>query len=253
MRPICSSPFVGIMILAGLSFSINGTQALKEKMPGGPGFAVVELFTSEGCSSCPAADELAITLSEEYRSNVYFLGYHVDYWNYIGWKDKFSKASYTELQGQYASSFKLNSIYTPQAIVNGKKQMVGSDQAGLRKAIMEELTTNPATLIGVTAKLNKDAISVSYSTSLSDRNVLKIALVQVHAETSVNRGENRDRHLKHINVVREIQCVAISKKGTGEITYKIPGDLVASNLKVIAFIQDKRDLKIVAAADATIQ
>ena len=252
MRPICSTPFVGIMILAGLSFSINGTQASKEKLLE-PGFAVVELFTSEGCSSCPAADELAITLSEEYKGNVYFLGYHVDYWNHIGWKDKFSKPAYTELQRQYAASFLLNSLYTPQAIVNGKKQMVGSDQTGLRKAIMEELTTNPATLIGVTAKLNKDAISVSYSTSLSDRNVLKIALVQVHAETSVNRGENRDRHLKHINVVREIQSVAISKKGTGEINYKIPGDLVASNLKVIAFIQDKHDLKIVAATDATIQ
>jgi len=251
MRPICTSPLVGIMILAGLSFSINGTQASKEKMPG-PGFAVVELFTSEGCSSCPAADELAINLSEEYMGNVYFLGYHVDYWNYIGWKDKFSNADHTELQRQYASLFKLNSIYTPQAIVNGKKQMVGSDQTGLRKAIMEELKIIPPGLIKLTAKLNRDSISVSYSTSVSDRNFLKIALVQIHAETPVKRGENKGRHLKHINVVRAIQIVAINKSGGGETNFKIPGELVASNLKVIAFIQDKYDLKIVAANDATI-
>jgi len=240
------------MILAGLSFSVNGTQALKEKMLE-PGFAIVELFTSEGCSSCPAADELAITLAEEYRSNVYFLGYHVDYWKYIGWNDKFSKSAYTELQRQYAASFHLNSIYTPQAIVNGKKQMVGSDQTGLRKAIMEELKVKPPGLIKLTAKFDRGAISVSYSTSLSDRNVLKIALVQVHAETAVKKGENSGRHLKHINVVREIQSVAVNKKDTGEIIFKIPGDLVASNLKVIAFVQDKHDLTIVAATDAAIQ
>jgi len=251
MRPICSSPFVGIMILAGLSFSINGTQALKEKRPG-PGFAVVELFTSEGCSSCPAADELAITLAEEFRDNVYFLGYHVDYWNYIGWKDTFSKASHTELQRQYASSFKLNSIYTPQAIVNGKRQMVGSDQTQLRKVIAEELRLNRSSDLTLVAKSGKDAISVSYRASVSDKSILKIALVQMHAKTSVKRGENRGRYIKHSNVVREIQSVAINKSGTGETNFKMPGAQVASDLKLIAFIQDKYDLKIVAATDASI-
>ena len=239
------------MILAGLSLSINGTQTLKEKMPG-PGFAVVELFTSEGCSSCPAADELAITLSEECMGNVYFLGYHVDYWNYLGWKDKFSKSDYTELQRKYASFFKLNSIYTPQAIVNGKKQMVGSDRPGLRKAIVEELRIKPAAYIKLTAKLERDAISVSYSTSLTDNSLLKIALVQVHADTPVKKGENKGRYLKHMNVVREMQSIAINKTGDGEVNFNIPSDLQASNMKVIAFIQDNDDLEIVAATDGTI-
>ena len=144
MRPICTIPIVGIMILTGLSFSISGNGPVKEIAKAEPGFAVVELFTSEGCSSCPVADELAIALSKEYTKDVYFLGYHVDYWNYIGWKDRFSKADYTERQRQYAAVFRLNSIYTPQVVINGKKELVGSDHTRLRKAITEELKINGA-------------------------------------------------------------------------------------------------------------
>ncbi|MEP7377515.1 MAG: DUF1223 domain-containing protein [Chitinophagaceae bacterium] len=253
MRPICTIPFVGIMILAGLSFSISGNKPGKEMPIAGPGFAVVELFTSEGCSSCPPADELAIALSKEYVNNVYFLGYHVDYWDYIGWKDKFSKADYTERQRKYATAFNLSSIYTPQVVVNGRKEFIGSDQSKLRKAIMEELKVNPSAEIKLTAKLGKDGIVVSYATSLSDRDVLKIALVQIHAETPVKRGENSGKYLSHINVVREIQSIGINKKGSGETYFKIPGDVTAANLKIIAFIQGKDNLKIVGATDETIQ
>jgi hypothetical protein len=253
MRPICTIPFVGIMILTGLSFSISGHKPVKELAEAKPGFAVIELFTSEGCSSCPAADELAIALSKEYTGNVYFLGYHVDYWNYIGWKDKFSKADYTERQKQYAAAFKLRSIYTPQVIVNGKRELVGSDQARLRQAITEELKINSLVKIKLSAELDKDGVSVLYTTSVSDKNMLTIALVQLHAETPVKRGENSGRRLRHINVVREIENILIDKKGSGEIRFEIPDGLVASNIKLIAFIQDKDNLGVVAATEATIR
>jgi hypothetical protein len=185
--------------------------------------------------------------------NVYFLGYHVGYWDHIGWKDKFSKAEYTKLQGQYAALFNLKSIYTPQVVVNGKKEFVGSDQNKLRKAIMEELRVNPLAEIKLAAKLIGDEISVSYKTSVSDKSILRIVLVQLHAETSVKRGENSGWHLKHINVVRDIQSIPINKKGEGDTIFKIPESLPASNLKLIAFLQDKDDLRIVAATDAAIQ
>jgi len=253
MRPISTIPFVGIMIMAGLSFSINGIQPIKKQPMIEPGFAVVELFTSEGCSSCPAADELAIILSKEYTGNVYFLGYHVDYWDYIGWKDKFSRPEHTKLQTRYAAAFNLNSIYTPQVVVNGKKEFVGSDQSHLRKAIMQELEINPSAEIKLSAKLNKDVISVSYTTSVSDRSSLKIALIQVYAETIVKKGENKDRKLRHINVVREIQNIATDGKGDGKINFKMPADLNALNIKLIGFVQNKDDLKIIAATDAVIQ
>ena len=253
MRIICTLPIVGIMILTSLSFSISGTKPEKKETAANKGFAVVELFTSEGCSSCPPADELAIKIAKEYPGNVYFLGYHVDYWNYIGWKDKFSKADYTERQRQYAAVLNLKSIYTPQVVVNGKKEFVGSDQTRLRKAIMEELKINSSHEIKLAAKTAENSISVSYKTAVSDKYILSIALVQLYAETPVKRGENSGRLLKHINVVRDIQTIDINMKGEGDTNFKIPGNLLTSNIKLIAFIQAKEDMEIIAATEAAIQ
>ena len=88
------------------------------------GFAVVELFTSEGCSSCPPADAAVAKLLHDYKENVYVLGFHVDYWNYLGWKDNFSCAAYSARQQQYGRTFQLNSVYTPQVIVNGQHNLL---------------------------------------------------------------------------------------------------------------------------------
>lgn len=91
--------------MASLSFSINCNTPAKKEIAADPGFAVVELFTSEGCSSCTPADEAIIQLTKEYPDNVYILGFHVDYWTYIGWKDEYSNAAFTERQRQYAKKF----------------------------------------------------------------------------------------------------------------------------------------------------
>src|SRR6201985_3032927 len=103
------------------------------------GFAVVELFTSEGCSSCPPADNAVAKLLKEHNNNVYVLGYHVDYWDNLGWKDSFSNAAYTQLQRDYAKTFKLSSVYTPQVIVNGTEQFVGSNENKLNAAVNKNL------------------------------------------------------------------------------------------------------------------
>src|SRR5579859_6935835 len=105
------------------------------------GFAVLELFTSEGCSSCPPADELASRVASQYRWNVYVLSFHVDYWDQLGWKDIYSNAEYTQRQRDYAQTFYLNSIYTPQAIINGKSQMVGSNEEKLKSTLESELAS----------------------------------------------------------------------------------------------------------------
>src|SRR5258706_12849303 len=131
----------GSIALAGLSFSFCNSKATKKitHPAGGNGFAVVELFTSEGCSSCPPADEAMIRLAKEFPEHVYFLGYHVDYWDQLGWKDEFSNADYTERQQHYSTVFGENSIYTPQAIVNGEKELVGSREGELRNIIQQDL------------------------------------------------------------------------------------------------------------------
>ena len=253
MRPVCTIPIVGIMILTSLSFSISGSKPEKKETIAEAGFAVVELFTSEGCSSCPPADELAIELSKEYKSKVYFLGYHVDYWNHIGWKDKFSKAEYTHRQWQYARVFNLNSIYTPQVVVNGKKELLGSDKGLLRKTITDELKIKSDAEIQLSAKHIEKDISVFYKTSVSDKYILQIALVQLYAETPVKRGENKGRYLKHTNVIRDIQSIGINKKGEGQLQFKIPDGLTATEIKLVAFIQHINELTITGAAESDIK
>src|SRR5476651_2422634 len=98
-------------------------------------FAVVELFTSEGCSSCPPADEAIAKLQKESNGKpVYILAFHVDYWNRLGWKDVFSNADYSERQNEYAKYLRLESVYTPQVVVNGKKEFVGSEESTLQSS-----------------------------------------------------------------------------------------------------------------------
>src|SRR5882757_1991885 len=149
--------------------------------PADQGFALVELFTSEGCSSCPPAEELAATLPQSYPSGVFLLSFHVDYWDRLGWKDPFSKADYTDRQTRYAETLKLlRGIYTPQAIVNGKIQLVGSDEPKLRKAIDGELahTINPP--IDDNAHTTDDkTIAVDFTLENKSLGALQAALVQV--------------------------------------------------------------------------
>ncbi|MEO6849831.1 MAG: DUF1223 domain-containing protein, partial [Mucilaginibacter sp.] len=104
------------------------------------GFAVVELFTSEGCSSCPPADAVVAKVQKESANKpVYILAYHVDYWNRLGWKDVFSSPEYSARQNQYAHWLKLSSVYTPQVVVNGRTEFVGSEEGALRGAISTNL------------------------------------------------------------------------------------------------------------------
>jgi hypothetical protein len=123
---------ISLLLIGFFKKPANGT---------GQGFAVVELFTSEGCSSCPPADEAVADIARQYKNNVFILAYHVDYWNYLGWKDMFSNSAYSNRQKQYASLLNVSSVYTPQIIVNGKTEFVGSDKIKLEQTISKELNS----------------------------------------------------------------------------------------------------------------
>jgi len=157
--------------------------SLAQNITDDKGFAVVELFTSEGCSSCPAAEKELSRLHDEYK-DVCFLEFHVDYWNYLGWKDEFSNKTYTKRQQDYAQTFGLNSTYTPQAIVNGSKEMVGSDDNKIQSTIQQSLKHRRSVKLEIKAVLIGKSLTVSYSTGDADL-ALNIALVQLHAETDV--------------------------------------------------------------------
>ena len=215
------------------------------------GFAVVELFTSEGCSSCPSADKVVAKIQqEESNEPVYILAYHVDYWNKLGWKDVFSDAEYTKRQGDYANWLNLGSIYTPQVVVNGKKEFVGSEEDMLRKAIEGNLLDSGATSIELSGvEINNHNISLHYDVEKGPEDaILQLALVQKSAKTVVKRGENGGRILSHVQIVRKLQSISFNVSKNGGSKIDIPSDLDNKNLEVIAFVQNLHTGEIMAAA-----
>ena len=203
------------------------------------GFAVLELFTSEGCSSCPPADELMGRIEKEYRDQpVYLLSYHVDYWNRLGWKDRFSTVENSQRQQQYSRI--LNSqVYTPQLVVNGKTEFVGSDESNIKNAIQEALFIDKKTNIELSANVSQKDISVAYKTSSNDpKNMLLINLVEKHSSTQVGKGENEGRHLHHWQIVHQQNSISLNKQQEGKTTFKLPEGFSPENWEVIAFIQN---------------
>ncbi len=215
-------------------------------------FAVVELFTSEGCSSCPPADAFLAKLVAESRQRkeaIYLLAFHVDYWDRLGWKDSFGDAAYSQRQNEYVQALGLNSAYTPQMLVNGQEEFVGSDEARARRSIAAALERPP----GLTLKLTAGAISdgvlpVDFTVSGSSRAILRLAVVERNLESQVSRGENSGRKLKHENVVRVFQSVPVGRTRKGHASIPLPESLVTSHASLIAYAQDPESLEILGAA-----
>ena len=221
---------------------------------GGAGrpFAVVELFTSEGCSSCPPADAVLAKLVGESREKpeaIYLLAFHVDYWDSLGWKDHFSDAAYSQRQYEYVQALGLDSAYTPQMVVNGKEEFLGSDEARARRGIAAALERPPTLTVQLTAgSITHGALPVDFAVSGSSRVVLRLALVERNLESQVSRGENSGRRLKHENVVRVFQSVPVGPTRKGHASIPLPASLVTSHASLIAYAQDPESLEILGAA-----
>lgn len=213
------------------------------------GFAVLELFTSEGCSSCPPADELMGKIEKEYKDEpVYLLSYHVDYWNRLGWKDRFSTAENSQRQQQYSRL--LNSqVYTPQLVVNGKTEFVGSDENNIRNAIQKALFISKKKPVALSAAASQNTIDVQYKASSTDpQNMLLVNLVEKHSSTEVGKGENEGRHLHHWQIVHKQNLISLNKQQEGITTFKLPEGFSPENWEVIAFIQNMKTGEISGSA-----
>jgi len=218
----------------------------------GKGFAVVELFTSEGCSSCPPADAVVAKIQKESEDKpIYILAFHVDYWNRLGWKDVFSSADYSRRQNQYASWLKLSEVYTPQIIVNGKTEFVGSEEGTLRNAIKANLQKDA--VAGITLsdiKVDGNKASLSYQTKGNISNTaLLVAVVQKSAQTKVERGENAGHTLSHVQIVRSLQSLSL-KGGNGSESITLPQGFAAKGSELVAFLQDTLTGAIIGATKA---
>jgi hypothetical protein len=229
---------------------VSSTRSKNLQAP--PGFALVELFTSEGCSSCPPADEALVQLEKKFGSSLFVVGFHVDYWDRLGWKDPFSDKSYSLRQQNYGSFFGLESIYTPQAVVNGRVQMVGSDQGRLVQVIGDELKKNNTNSLRLDASgQTAGQVQVSFKTNPTSGDQLVLALVQLSAEDHVTSGENKGRLLRHINIVRSFTTISPAT-GQGKVLVGVPPGLSLQGCHLIGWMQNRTTWKVSAACEVSI-
>jgi hypothetical protein len=220
-------------------------------------FAVLELFTSEGCSSCPAADETLASITEHAEQagqRVFTLELHVDYWDDLGWVDPFSARAYSERQQAYAKRLGLPSLYTPQLIVNGRQQMVGSRRAEADAAVTKALATGASLHVDARAQTGAvpGEVRVDYRVAGCPHVCeLTVALVQDRAETRVARGENALRTLKHRHVVRALSTRALAGDGQGTLVARWP-DPGARPAEVVTFVSDAASGAVLGARSTTI-
>jgi hypothetical protein len=163
--------------------------------------AVVELYTSQGCSSCPPADSLLGVISQ--RPNVLALAFHVDYWNDLGWTDPYSLRDAVIRQSAYSKTRGESSVYTPQVVVDGHDQYLGSDEKGIERAVAELRTGVPVTLDVFDRNL---VIALGGAQCLAPSDVIAITFLR-KATSKIGRGENAGRTLEEFNIVRSIQQI----------------------------------------------
>ena len=200
---------------------------------------VVELFTSEGCSSCPPADKLLMKLQQQHsleNAELTLLGEHVDYWNGLGWKDRFSSAAFTERQRQYVGAMRLSSAYTPQAVVDGHIDVLGSDEGALERAVLRAASTPKPAQVSLN-HAEGDALEVKVANAENARVLL--AITEDELTTQVDAGENGGRTLHHAAVVRELRELAKTKDGryAGEVKVSWRPEWKAGNLRVVVLAQ----------------
>jgi len=244
-----SAVLLGVFWHAGSGAAANSSGKAADAAGRTP--VLVELFTSEGCSDCPPADELLEKLDKSQPvpgANLVVLSEHVDYWNRLGWKDPYSSSQYSERQSDFGRQFSLDSVYTPQMVVDGSYQFVGSDSSGAVRAIKAAAKEEkiPVTLSSVHFD-GHDKVTVHIETgappsTLSGKS-LKVFLVAADDsdESQVSRGENAGRSLRHVGVARTFAAVGSLDKATG---YSQDVQIRASSAnarttRLVAFLQEE--------------
>jgi hypothetical protein len=253
MSPLRSFAFVAI--LSGVfAFAPNTSSAQTAEANRTP--VLVELFTSEGCSSCPPADALLAKLDHVQPidgAEIIVLGEHVDYWDNLGWHDRFSSHQYTERQSQYCGRLRVEGPFTPQMIVDGTDQFVGNDAAHAVRAIQHAAQNSKIKLILSQPVVDGRKISASVSipaTEVQTKGDLYAALVDPTDSTEVRSGENGGHRLQHVGVVRSLQRVGSLKDiGAKPVSFSLtaPGDAKPNEMRVVVFAQQSGQGPVVGA------
>lgn len=224
---------------------------------------IVELFTSEGCSSCPPADAVLTKLEQTQpvaEAEIIALGEHVDYWNYIGWSDPFSSGVFSDRQGEYVRAFNRDGAYTPQMVVDGKIEFIGSKLNRAIEAIAEAARA-PKAKVQIVSTAESPASSLRFqiratglpAISPNDRVEIALAITESDLKSSVTRGENAGRRLGHSSVVRQINIVGNTQVKddlslTAEAVVTLAKDWNHEKLRAVAFVQEHNSRRIIGAA-----
>jgi len=219
-----------------LAFAMSAAPVLAD----GP--VVVELYTSQGCSSCPPADEMLHQLAE--RSDVIPLALHVDYWDYIGWADIFADPAHTRRQNQYARVAGASSIYTPQMIIGGQDHVVGTKPMDVANLIQTHSAVVTGTRISVQRSGNQLQITGQTAQALANGTVVQVVRYSPQETVNVRRGENAGRTLSYANVVTDWSTVGEwSGRGALNMTVNISG-----NSPIVVIVQEPGPGAVMATA-----
>ncbi len=216
---------------------------------------IVELFTSEGCSSCPPADSLLSRFEKTSPvpgTQVIALGEHVDYWNHGGWADRFSASRYSARQSDYSRTFGLGQVYTPQMVVDGHAQFVGSDVDAARTAIARA-ARQPKADVELTRSAGSDTLTVRVErlpdSVKSDPADVILAITEDGLSSSVGGGENAERTLEHVAVVRQLRVLGVTSGGAFTAT---PTVGIGRQRHAVVFVQERSSRRIVGASQTNL-
>ena len=213
-------------------------------------FAVIELFTSQGCMRCPAADLLlskVVNEAEGVGNSVIGLSFHTTYYNHLGWKDPYSSKTNDERQEQYANQFVYDNLYTPQMVVNGTYEFTGASEVAIKHALNKAFNRPTTAQVAAKVKKHRHHITIDYEIyGVKQDCHVNFALVDSEAENHVPQGENKNRRLIHSNVVGAFKSLKAKKKG--RVTMSLPDDFEIDNSFLAIYIQDIHNMEILGAS-----
>ena len=220
---------------------------------------LVELFTSEGCDSCPPADAVLMRLAEVRQvsgADVIVMSEHVDYWNYLGWKDPFSSRQFTDRQEEYARALGSGNTYTPQMIIDGRYDVLGSNSREVQDTISKAARSEKPTLTAE-ARANGGSVEVRVTGAMSREPAnYYVAITENNLSNQVSRGENKGRTLRHVAVVRKLTLIGRSKANeafTAATTVPLTNEWKRPDLRVIVFAQSGKSDAILSLSELPVQ
>ncbi len=248
----------------------TASESISEKGTGMRSPVIVELFTSEGCSSCPPADAILTQLQNTQPvagAEVIALSEHVDYWNYIGWSDPFSSSVFSARQETYAQAFRNERIYTPQMIVDGQTELVGSSLDKAREVIAKAARSPKAEVRINVPKTTTAHDNLAISLVVVVKNVppvsrgdvaeVILAVTEDDLSSNVSRGENSGRKLTHTAVAREMRALGgvdpVTKSFDSETTVVIGSGWRRDALRVVVFVQERAHRRVLGAASVKLE